>query len=189
MKNLLITRTLRVKRLKIATLFFALIASECVMCEWNWPLRAYINDSDGEYTNIRNAPGGKIVFQLPTKRTYLINLSDFQKGWWKINELILINKNEEEVPYTIPSCAEYWIHTSCINSEIKGDGSISFALLSEPYEGSLIVENYPAGTAPSIYKILDLSSDKYYLMVKLNDGNVGWIPTNIVCYSYFSVCT
>lgn len=91
MKNLLIARTLWFKRLKIVTLFLTLIASEGVMCELNWPLRAYISDSNGEYTNIRNAPGGKIVFQLPTKRTYLINLSDFQKGWWKINELITIN--------------------------------------------------------------------------------------------------
>ena len=96
MKNLLITRTLRVKRLKIATLFFALIASECVMCEWNWPLRAYINDSDGEYTNIRNAPSGKVILQLPTGRVYLINLSDFQKGWWKIDGLVLINYNSHK---------------------------------------------------------------------------------------------
>ena len=189
MKNLLITRTLRVKRLKIATLFFALIASECVMCEWNWPLRAYINDSDGEYTNIRNAPSGKVILQLPTGRVYLINLSDFQKGWWKIDGLVLINENEEEVPYTIPTNAEYWIHTSCVNSEIKGDGTISFVLLSEPREGSSLVGNYPAGTLPSIHKILDLSNDKNYLKVKLNDGHVGWIPASIVCYSYFSVCS
>lgn len=65
---------------------------------WDWPLSAYINDVDGEFTNIRSTPGGKIILQLPTTRVYLVSLSDFQNGWWKIEELVLINENEEEVP-------------------------------------------------------------------------------------------
>ena len=156
---------------------------------WDWPLRAYIEDSDGEFTNIRNTPGGEIILQLPTNNVYLVNLSDFQKGWWKIEELVLINENEEEVPYVIPTDTEYWVHTSCVNSGIRGDGTISFTLLSEPREGATVIKEYSAGTLPSILNIIDLSPSKFYLKVKLNDGNVGWIPTNIVCYSYFSICS
>lgn len=156
---------------------------------WDYSISAYIEDTDGEFTNIRNAPSGKIILRLPTNRVYLVTLIDFQKGWWRISQLVHINKNDEEVPYDIPANVEYWIHTSCVNSGIKGDGTLSFTLLSEPKEGSSPVKKYPAGIQPSIHKILDVSPSKYYLKVKLDDGNVGWIPANIVCYSYFSVCT
>ena len=156
---------------------------------YDWPLKAYITAPSGEYADICNAPNGKIMLQIPTNHVFLINLIDFQNGWWKIDELVVINNKEEEVSYKIPSDEEYWIHTSNINSDIKGDGTLSFSLLSEPKEGSSIIKDYPAGTLPSIHNILELSPNKLYLKIKLDDGNVGWVPSNIVCYSYFSVCS
>ena len=42
----------------------------------------YIYDNDGDFTNIRNAPKGKIVFKLPSREGVMIGVDKVVNGWW-----------------------------------------------------------------------------------------------------------
>ena len=159
---------------------------------WDWPLRAYIiNTKDEHFTNICDSPNGSVILKLPSKESYTLGLSDYKNGCWKIESLELINEEqEEETSIPIPSNTNYWIHTTNINSEFKGDGGIPFNLLDNPTLEANIITSYQPGESypPSITNILELSPDKLFIKIKLNDGHVGWVPTNIVCYSAFTIC-
>lgn len=41
----------------------------------------YIYDNDGDFTNIRNAPKGKIVFKLPSREGVMIDVDKVVNGW------------------------------------------------------------------------------------------------------------
>ena len=41
-------------------------------------------DSKGKYTNVRNAPNGKVVDRIPTSDAAMIGIEKPTNGWWKI---------------------------------------------------------------------------------------------------------
>ena len=47
-------------------------------------LDVYTYDSNGTYTNIRNAPKGSVVDRIPTESTAMFDVETPRNGWWKI---------------------------------------------------------------------------------------------------------
>ena len=41
-------------------------------------------DSKGKFTNVRNAPNGKIIDRIPTSEAAMIGVEKPTDGWWKI---------------------------------------------------------------------------------------------------------
>ena len=54
----------------------------------------YIFDNDGDFTNIRNAPKGKIVFKLPSREGVMIGVDKVVNGWWH-----LVSDKTEDNPF------------------------------------------------------------------------------------------
>lgn len=167
------------------------VHSSRLLVSGDWPLRAYIENVEGKFTNICDAPEGNVILRLSAKELYTIRLSDYKNGWWKIDDINLVNYEKGgEYPLTIPSNTDYWIHTTNINSEIQGDGNCPFNLLTKPENGASVIISYPTGESPSIIEnILKLSTNKLFVQIRLNDGYIGWVPISIICYNAFTTCT
>ena len=45
-------------------------------------LDVYTYDSNGTYTNIRNAPKGSVVDRIPTESTAMFDVETPRNGWW-----------------------------------------------------------------------------------------------------------
>ena len=150
-----------------------------------WTMDAGIYDTDGAYTNLRKSPGGDVAKQLPTKNNYLLSLSEYKNGWWLIESLTEITIYNE-IPISLPQ-GGYWIHISCITLNIDGDGSTTFSLYAEPKKGANVIKTY-SNAGMYIMSLLDVSTDKKYLKVKLSDGRTGWMLTEKTCYNPYTTC-
>ena len=58
---------------------------------------AYIFDSSGTSTNVRNAPNGKVVQKLPEiDGGYVVALLEVKNQWWKIDPVVELYGDYDE---------------------------------------------------------------------------------------------
>lgn len=155
-----------------------------------WTMSAYIGDPNDTYTNIRTAPSGNVAFRLPTDDMYLAELSECKNGWWHIESIthIIFDDYSSEKPIVLPQTG-VWVHTSCISTDMSGDGTRAYSLYSAPNKGASIIKRYPGGTEEGfIAGILDLSADKKFVKIKTNDGKIGWVTRDMLCCNPYSTC-
>ena len=108
---------------------------------------AYVLDNVGEYTNIRNAPRGKVVKRLTREYSYMImmRVRNVRDGWWEIvpNTLVtaddgmMVNLDNVEGPcyihYSVIALdtRNYGGQRLCLRKSPSKDGAVTFSFLDE----------------------------------------------------------
>ena len=91
---------------------------------------AFTWDSKGKYTNVRNAPNGKVVDRIPTSDAAMIGIEKPTNGWWKI---FGNHYDTGDVQGTLKgSDTGYWIHYSVLAMGTRNYGNqklLNFELL------------------------------------------------------------
>lgn len=85
---------------------------------------AYIFDSSGTATNVRNAPNGKVMQKLPEiDGGYVVALLEVKNQWWKIDPVVELygDYDEDESIKLKGSSTGYWVHYSVLGFTIAGD--------------------------------------------------------------------
>lgn len=113
----------------------------------NAQIGAYVLDDVGKYTNIRNAPRGKVVKRLTREYSYMImmRVRNVRDGWWEIvpNTLVtaddgmMVNLDNVEGPcyihYSVIALdtRNYGGQRLCLRKSPSKDGAVTFSFLDE----------------------------------------------------------
>ena len=146
-------------------------------------LTAYITDDEGAYTNIRNAPKGKVVDKINTGWSVVVVLDDYQNGWWRI---VGTPENAGEgVEITLaPSKTGHWIHYSVVGFSTRNYGGQQLALYSSPSSKASKVYTF---TEEIILHPVGVKGD--WIKVKTGDGkHTGWIEKEWICPNPLTNC-
>ena len=145
-------------------------------------LGVYILDYDGDFTNVRNAPKGKIVFKLPARDGVMIDVDKVVNGWWHICSEYA-GSGDENYKLT-GSTTGYWIHYSVL------------AMGTRNYGGqTLYIRQSPSASAPVVYKFkkeiqlrpMDIKGE--WVKVQTTDGKyTGWIEEEWLCGNSLTNC-
>lgn len=146
-------------------------------------LSAYISDDDGNATNLRSAPGGAIAMSLPIgSYSYMLELSDVRKGWWKI---IFVYTAEEgdEVELHGSRTGEYWIHNSVLCLSTTNYGGQRWCLRATPGQKGKPVYYF---TEELFVHPLEVRGG--WVKVKYK-GYTGWIEEEKLCDNPLTNCS
>ena len=145
-------------------------------------LGVFTYDNSGKFTNVRNAPKGKVVDKIPTEVCAMIGVEKPTNGWWKI---IGDTYDTGDVEGTLKgSTTGYWIHYSVL------------AMGTRNYGGqTLYIRQSPSASAPVVYKFkkeiqlrpMDIKGE--WVKVQTTDGKyTGWIEEEWLCGNSLTNC-
>ncbi len=146
---------------------------------------AYLVDSNGAYTNIRNAPNGKVVDKISTKTTADMILTTPRNGWWRITGDSYEDYDIEKEVALKGSKTGYWIHYSCIGFTSRNYGSEEIYLRATPsIKGKVL---WKTKEAEILLHPIDVKGD--WIKVKTGDGkHEGWIDRMWICDNPVTTC-
>lgn len=143
----------------------------------------YILDNDGDFTNVRNAPKGKVVFKLPAREGVMIGVDKMVNGWWRI---VGNMAQAGDFEYTITgSTTGYWIHSSVIAIGTRNYGGQKITLYKEPSEKSAAVFSF---TDERDLRVLDMKGDDWVKVRTLDGKYTGWVDRNWLCGNSLTNC-
>ncbi len=146
---------------------------------------AYLVDTNGPYTNIRNAPNGKVVDKISTEVTGDMTLITPRNGWWRIAGDSYSNYDKEEEVKLKGSKTGYWIHYSCVGFSTRNYGKEEVYLRATPSNKGRVV--YTIKEAEVLLHPIDVKGDWY--KVKTADGkHEGWVNTLWICDNPVTTC-
>lgn len=145
---------------------------------------AYIWDSDGPYTNIRNAPKGKVIDKISTSLNVLLVLKDYQNGWWRIDGAP--ENAAEGVDIALaPSKTGHWIHYSVVAFATRNYGGQSISLYSSPNLRATKVYTF---SEEKMLHPIGVKGD--WIKVTTEDGkHTGWIEQTWICANPLTNCS
>ncbi|RRC98456.1 hypothetical protein [Prevotella sp. OH937_COT-195] len=164
----------------ISALMLAMVAV-CVNAQ---SFNVYIQDSEGQYTNIRNAPGGKVVKRLVTG-IYALCVRNVRNGWWEIVPNTLEDVESQEKVSMNDEKSPCFIHYSAI------------AVATRNYDGrQLYLRKLPDGKAAVEFSFGD---EKELRPLKIKNGwvkvrtldkkHTGWIEEEWLCGNPVTNCS
>ena len=140
-------------------------------------------DSDGPYTNIRNAPNGKVVDQIPTEDDTMFVLDTPTNGWWRIVGNGYSNVENQYIDLE-GSTTGYWIHSSVVAVGTRNYGNEVLLLKASPSDDAKTVGRI---TEESLVHPIDVKGD--WVKVKTFDGRqTGWIEEYWLCSNPVTTC-
>ena len=145
-------------------------------------LGVFTYDNSGKFTNVRNAPKGKVVDKIPTEVCAMIGVEKPTNGWWKmVDNSYDTGDNEGTLK---GSTTGYWIHYSVL------------AMGTRNYGGqTLYIRQSPSASAPVVYKFkkeiqlrpMDIKGE--WVKVQTTDGKyTGWIEEEWLCGNSLTNC-
>ena len=145
-------------------------------------LGVFTYDNNGKFTNVRNAPKGKVVDKIPTEVCAMISVEKPTNGWWKmVDNSYDTGDNEGTLK---GSTTGYWIHYSVL------------AMGTRNYGGqTLYIRQSPSASAPVVYKFkkeirlrpMDIKGE--WVKVQTTDGKyTGWIEEEWLCGNSLTNC-
>lgn len=142
----------------------------------------YVLDLDGDWTNVRNAPKGKIVGKLPAREGVMIDIDQLKNGWWRLTSPDCFAGDEE---ITLKgSTTGYWVHWSVVAMGTRNYGGQKLTLRKEPSEKSAAVFSF---TEELQLHIMDMKGD--WMKVQTLDGkHTGWIESEWLCGNSLTNC-
>lgn len=170
--------------IKKSLITFVLLIAATLYCSAQG-IGVVIVDKDGPFTNIRNAPNGKIVKKISTDKTVGLVVTSPKNGWWRIvgdsYEDYDIGDPSEEVKLT-GSKSGYWIHYSCIGFFTRNYGGQRITLRSAPSSKAKAVYSFTTEETP-------LLMDKKGSWLKVKIGtHIGWMEDEWWCDNPLTNC-
>ena len=124
--------------------------------------------SDFTATNVRNAPAGEVVRQLPAGGTYTLAVCHPRNGWWQIVNGVVEAMEEDDIE--IPG--EAWIHSSVLGLSTRNYGRQVLSLRAEPRANAAVTGRITV--AEDLVHPQDVTEDLKW--VKVSWGRYsGWI--------------
>ncbi len=83
---------------------------------------AYIVDDDGDFTNIRNAPKGKVIDKIPTGQgRFRLWVDSYTNGWYHIKGSVVYDSEQKNE--RVLNGSDCWVHESIIRFEGTPDAN------------------------------------------------------------------
>jgi len=153
-------------------------------CETNFGV--YIYDPGEEFTNVRNAPGGDVVLQLPLgdlDNEYLLQISGYEKGWFQLEGDVLGIEEDYEIPDGVG-----WVHHSVVACDTRNYANQKINLYENPDEESAVsgvIEFESGGLRPKEacgeWVLVELAYEDFYAK--------GWIKAEWLCGNPLTTCS
>ncbi len=167
---------------KIVLLLFATLMISASMNAQSM-IDAYIVDSDGPVTNIRNSPKGKVVATLSTDDNIVVSLLEVKGKWWKIDKTVLKMGDDEKEITLKGSKTGYWIHRSLLGFTINGDPTGVIKVSPSKKAKSVKISNYPD------LLLNPVAVKGKWVKVLSSDGKyIGWMPIDRICDNPLTTC-
>ena len=145
-------------------------------------LVVFINDSDGPYSNVRNAPNGKIVDRIPTDQNAMLDVYAPVNGWWEIADGSYFVP-DGGMPHLTPA-SHHYIHSSCIAVSTRNYGGQRLSLRKTPSAKGAVVFSFSQET---LLRPIDITNG--WVKVKTLDGrHTGWIQDEWLCGNSVTNC-
>ena len=145
-------------------------------------INVFIFDNAGKYSNVRNAPKGKVVDRIPVNQNAMLDVGEPSNGWWQIYDQ----------SYYIPDgglahlsgAQHYWIHHSCIAVSTRNYGGETLFLRSRPSSKGSVVFSFSEEITLRPVDIVE-----GWVKVKTIDGkHEGWIEEEWLCGNSVTNC-
>lgn len=145
-------------------------------------LGAFTWDKKGKFTNVRNAPNGKIVDRIPTSEAAMIGVEKPTDGWWKIvGDNYDTGDSQVKIKSSDTGC---WIHYSVLALGTRNYDNQKLTLRKSPDEKSAVVYQF---TDEILLRPMDIKGD--WVKVKTIDGKyTGWIEEEWLCGNSLTNC-
>ncbi len=147
-------------------------------------LEVFFCDSNGKFTNIRNAPSGKVVDKVPTDSYGMLLVEEPVNGWWCICDNSYYQPEGGLYKFS-GSRSGYYVHYSCIAVNTRNYGGQTLTLRSTPSAKGKSV--YRFGQELTL-RPLGVKGD--WVKVQTLDGkHTGWIESEWLCGNSVSNCS
>ena len=142
-------------------------------------------DNDGTFTNVRNAPKGKVVDKISTDAAAVMSLTSPQNGWWRIKgDTYEDYENDRTVRFS-GSTSGYWIHYSCVGFLTRNYGGQRLSLRATPSDKGKVV--YSFSEPETLLRPVNVKGN--WIKVRTKDGkHEGWIHDEWLCSNPLTVC-
>lgn len=143
-------------------------------------LRAFVYDTTP--TNLRETPGGKVAYVLPTECHYILTLDEVRNGWWNI---YWVNEVETDAAPRLfgSSTGRYWVHYSVLGLETRNYDGRALSLRAKPSKNAKVVTTLRSS---QVVRPMDRSGE--WVKVKTLNGKVGWLPEWELCDEPLTTC-
>ena len=139
--------------------------------------------SDKTATNVRNAPGGKVVGKIPKPGTYSLTICNPTNGWWQILNGIVSDDLEGNY---IEFEEDVWVHYSVLGIGTRNyDGQV-LPLRAAPRTDAAVTGQITR--ADVTVRPLDMTEDGEWVKVNWN-GQAGWIEHSWLCGNPLTTCS
>ena len=145
-------------------------------------LEVAISDTNGDVTNIREKPSGKVIMTISTEGTYQTTVCEVSKQWWYICRPIHQYEPEEK-DIDIPETGG-WIHGSVLVLGTRNYGGQELQLLAEPTKGAKAVFSFKE-------ELTFHPIDKKGEWIKVENKEkkaTGWIESKWLCGNAVTNC-
>ena len=123
------------KKILTMVFFFAALMAKAQSVE------VFFYDLDGKYTNIRNAPNGKVVDKVPTSSDGMLLVEEPVNGWWRICDNNYYQPEGGMYKFS-GSRSGYYVHYSCIAVSTRNYGGQTLSLSSTPSAKGKLVYHF-----------------------------------------------
>lgn len=145
-------------------------------------LTVFIHDSDGPFSNVRNAPNGKIVDRIPTDKNAMLDVYAPVNGWWQIADQSYFVP-DGGMPH-LAAAKNHYIHNSCIAVSTRNYGGQRLYLRKTPSAKGKAVYSFSQET---LLRPIDITNG--WVKVKTLDGkHTGWIQDEWICGNSVTNC-
>lgn len=146
-------------------------------------LEVTITDNDGDVTNIREKPSGKIVMSIPTNRLYQTTVCEVHNKWWYVCRPIHQYEPDDK-DIDLPETGG-WIHSSVLTVSTRNYGGQELQLLAEPNKEAKAVFSFKE-------ELTFHPIDKKGEWIKVENKEkkaAGWIKNEWLCGNAVTNCS
>ena len=145
-------------------------------------LGVFTYDNSGKFTNVRNAPKGKVVDKIPTDVCAMIGVEKPTNGWWKLTDNTYETGDFDGK--LKGSTTGYWIHYSVLGMGTRNYGGQTLYIRKNPSESAPVVYKFKKEI---VLRPMEIKGE--WVKVQTCDGKyTGWIEVEWLCGNSLTNC-